>query len=302
MKRRTALKTLAALSTTALTGQQAQSTTASPQMDFGECNGVLVDTMLCIGCRKCEWSCNQVNELPVEALETFEDKSVMANPRRPDAGHYTVINEYPSVNPEEKPIWIKVQCMHCNKPACASACLVSALEKTPEGAVTYDASRCMGCRYCMVSCPFQIPAYEYFNAFTPQVRKCTFCAHRTSKGEVPGCVEICPVEALTFGKRSDLLALARKRIAESPERYQNTIYGEHEVGGTSWLYLTSKPVNELGLPELQEEAPPDLTEGIQHGVFKKFIAPIALFAFLGEIMWLNHKENNRSEREGHHES
>jgi Fe-S-cluster-containing dehydrogenase component len=248
--------------------------------------GVLVDVDKCIGCRKCEWACNQANHLPVRPLETFEDKSVFDDRRRPDAGNYTVVNQYIADQNGGRPVWVKAQCMHCGDPACASACIVTAFQKQDNGAVTYDPWRCMGCRYCMVACPFQVPAYEYADPFSPEVRKCTFCFERTSKGGIPACVEICPPQCLVFAKRSELLELAHRKISEPGSKYLDHVYGEHEVGGTSWLYISSHPMEELGMPVLGAQAPPRLTETIQHGVFKGFVAPLAWFAFLGGMMRL----------------
>jgi formate dehydrogenase iron-sulfur subunit len=250
----------------------------------GDPYAVLVDTTTCIGCRKCEWACNQASGLPVEPLETFENKAVFAAMRRPDAGHLTVVNRF---DDSGSPRYVKVQCMHCNDPTCYSACLVTAFTKQPDGAVTYDPSRCMGCRYCIVSCPFEAPAYEYWNATTPQVRKCTFCHERVSEqGKVPACVEICPPQCLSFGRRSELLLLAHRLIAEGGGHYVDHVYGEHEVGGTSWLYLSSVPFTELGFPALGSQPPSRVTEGLQHGVFKLFLPPIALFTLLGGVMHL----------------
>ena len=126
--------------------------------------------------------------------------------------------------------------MHCQDPACASACIVGGVDpKRKTGAVHYDASKCIGCRYCMVACPFEIPAYEYHDPVFPRVMKCTFCYERVEKeGKLPGCAQVCPVEAITFGKRSKLLELARERVKRNPGRYIDHIYGEHEVGGTCW--------------------------------------------------------------------
>jgi len=254
--------------------------------------GVLVDTTLCIGCRKCEWACNQSNGLPQAGLSSFEDESVFRSERRPDAGHYTVVNRY---GDESDPIWAKIQCMHCQDPACSSACIVTAFDKREDGVVAYDPWRCMGCRYCMVACPFQIPTYEWDNATKPQVRKCTFCLDLLDADKVPACVDICPMEALTFGKRDQLLALAHRRIARHPEKYIDHVYGEHEVGGTSWLYLSSVPFTEIGLPELDTDPIPCVTETIQHSVFKNFFPPLALYAFLGQIMWLTRDRGDEPE-------
>ncbi|MCA9285426.1 MAG: polysulfide reductase NrfD, partial [Phycisphaerales bacterium] len=248
--------------------------------------GVLVDLTQCIGCRKCEWACNDANHLPAQALETFEDKTIFREFRRPDAGHYTVVNEVPAGGNLGKAVWAKVQCMHCLDPSCSSACLVTAFHRDDTGAVTYDVNRCMGCRYCMVACPFQVPAYEYDNALTPAVRKCTFCQGRLAEGGVPACVEICPPQCLTYGHREDLLALAHAKIDTHPDRYVDHVYGEHEVGGTSWLYVADRPFEEIGLPTLGSDPPPRFTEKLQHGIFKGFVPPLGLYALLGGFAWL----------------
>jgi formate dehydrogenase iron-sulfur subunit len=261
---------------------------AEPATSGAEAYGVLVDTTTCIGCRKCEWACNQASGLPVEPKATFEATSVFASLRRPDARRYTVVNRFSPDGATGTPVYVKVQCMHCLDPACCSACLVGALEKRADGAVTYAAERCMGCRYCMVVCPFQVPAYEYGNALSPQVRKCTFCHQRVAEsGRAPACVEVCPPQCLTFGKRSDLLAAAHERVDDPrQQRYVRHVYGEREVGGTSWMYLAGAPFAELALPALGEAAPPRLTETLQHGEFKGFLPPLALFAVLFTAMRL----------------
>ncbi|MBK6734365.1 MAG: 4Fe-4S dicluster domain-containing protein [bacterium] len=204
--------------------------------------------------------------------------------RRPDNEHFTVINRYPAPAWREQPLDVKVQCMHCEKPACVSACIVGALEKNPLGPVTYDAWKCIGCRYCMVACPYQIPAYEYENALTPRVMKCTMCPERTLVGKLPACAEICPREAILFGKREQLLELARERIAQHPERYHPEVYGEHEVGGTSWLLIADRPLTECGIPELSDPSPAVLTETIQHGIFRGFSGPLMIFGLLSVLM------------------
>ncbi len=287
MDRRDFLKTVGAVGVGIAAADASASTAVHAPPDAF---GVLVDTTACIGCRKCEWACNQVNKLPVQPLEEFENKDVFAAMRRPDAGNFTVVNQWQREGREGN-VWAKVQCLHCNDPACASACLVSALEKQPNGAVKYDPWRCMGCRYCMVACPFQIPAYQYQDALSPEVRKCTFCIERISAGERPGCVEICPVECLIYGKREELLTLAHERIGAYPGRYVDHVYGEHEVGGTSWLYLAGQPFPSLGFPELGEQSPARITENIQHGIFRRFIAPVALYATLAQVMWLGSRKD-----------
>jgi len=250
--------------------------------------GCLVDLSRCIGCRKCERACKEVNELP-DPERPFDDITVMDRERRPTDKAFTVVNRYFTgrLNERDEPVptFVKVQCMHCQDPACASACITGALQKQENGAVIYDKSRCIGCRYCMVACPFQIPAYEFHDPITPRVRKCTFCFERISKeGGLPGCASICPVEAITFGKRSKLLKLADERIKRDPLHYVPRIYGQHEVGGTSWLYVSKVPFEKLGFQTLPTKPMPHLTETIQHSIFAYMWAPLTLFALLGGAM------------------
>jgi Fe-S-cluster-containing dehydrogenase component len=224
--------------------------------------GVLTDTTLCIGrnCRRCEIACARENGLPPIA-KPAEDESVFDEVRRPHAAVFTVVNRFDNPEPGRPPVYVKKQCMHCDEPACASACPVKALRKTPEGAVVYNEHVCIGCRYCMVACPFEIPAYEYNRALEPRVRKCSLCwATRLRQNRRPACVEACPNEVMTFGKRSELLAIAHQKIMSQPERYVDHIYGEREVGGTSWLYLSSVPFEQIGMPvDLAALPYPELT-------------------------------------------
>jgi Fe-S-cluster-containing dehydrogenase component len=219
---------------------------------------VLHDITRCIGCRKCEGACNKVNELP-SPEKPFDDLTVLAQKRRTTADKYTVVNQFG--NPKQ-PFFAKKQCNHCLEPACASACFVKAFTKTPEGPVVYNPKLCVGCRYCMVACPFEIPSYQYDNAFSPVVTKCTLCYPRIKKGLLPGCVESCPTEALVFGKRSELLKLARRRISNYPDKYVDHIYGEREMGGTHWLYLSNVAFEQVGMREdLGNTSAPELTKG-----------------------------------------
>ena len=224
--------------------------------------GVLVDTTFCNGCRRCEWACNEWNKNPNQPVKAFDNKSVFEKNRRTHADAFTVVNRF--FNPKDlTPIYVKRQCMHCEEPACLSACFVDAFKKTSKGAVIYNPSVCVGCRYCMVACPFDIPAYEYNKPINPRVTKCTFCFDRISKdGRVPACVEICPTETLRFGKRSELINLAHDRIRNNPRKYVDHVYGEHEVGGTSWLYLSSVPFEEIGFrTDLVKTPIPNLSKG-----------------------------------------
>ena len=166
-------------------------------------------------------------------------------------------------------------------PACATACPIHAYTKTPEGAVIYNENLCFGCRYCVIACPFNIPAYDYESALEPKIMKCILCYPRIKEGKLPGCAEACPAGAITFGKRADLLKLARKRIADNPGKYVDHIFGEREVGGTSWLYISGVPFEQLGFPtNLPKKSPLELSKGYLSTIPVIFTSFPAIFGLL----------------------
>jgi Fe-S-cluster-containing dehydrogenase component len=233
MNRRIFLKTMGVAGGSALTSRAAEAAVNDTSV------GVLVDETRCVGCRMCEVACAESHGLPKPILgsEAHIEKS-----RTPTESQLTVVNRYKTTGDE---FFAKKQCMHCAQPACVTACLTKAMHKTKEGAVVWDESKCMGCRYCMLACPFDMPKFEYHKAI-PKIQKCNLCWDRIRVGKQPACVEICPAEAMLFGKRNDLIETARKRIYEQPGEYSHSIYGEHEVGGTGWLYISPVPFENLG--------------------------------------------------------
>lgn len=247
ISRRRFLGWLGAAGTGVAVGNRAEAASNKHFSGYPGSYGILHDTTRCIGCRKCEEACNQVNELPAPE-QSFEDLAVLERQRRTHSHAFTVVNRF--AGPERpRPVFVKNQCNHCLEPACASACFVRAFKKVKTGAVIYDETLCVGCRYCMVACPFNIPAYEYDEPLTPRVVKCTMCHPLIEKGRLPGCVESCPKEALTFGPRDHIIKLAHQRIAKYPDMYIDHVYGEHEMGGTSWLYISGTPFSQIGMRE-----------------------------------------------------
>jgi Fe-S-cluster-containing dehydrogenase component len=238
--------------------------------------GLLHDTTYCVGCRSCEAACAEVNDLP-PIERPIGDMTVFDSERRTTDTAFTVVNRYDVSGVE---VFRKHQCMHCNEPSCASVCLVRALVKSPEGPVLYDPDVCVGCRYCMMTCPYYALAYEY-DSVNPRVMRCTMCYPRIIEGETPGCAEACPMGAITYGKRADLLHLARERIAKHPDRYVEHVFGEHEFGGTSWLLLAGTSPNNLGLASLENAshtALPELTKSFLS------VVPLVLTMWPGLLM------------------
>ena len=202
--------------------------------------GILVDITKCVGCGSCVVACKLWN-----SLKWDNNVPTYGKEAKTSTENWTAVRLNEVQKGKEK-IWrfTKQQCLHCEEPACASACFAKAIVKSKEGPVVYNASLCVGCRYCMLACPFDVPKYEWDKVF-PLVRKCQMCPSRIEKGETPACAATCPTEALKYGERSALLQEARQRLS-SNSNYINHIYGEKEVGGTSWLYISDMPFETLG--------------------------------------------------------
>jgi formate dehydrogenase iron-sulfur subunit len=234
---------------------------------------ILYDATQCVNCKECEKACAAKNGL------AYDDN--IAKEQKTSDHKYTYVAE-------KGDKYMRRLCMHCADPTCASVCPVGALEKTKSGPVTYDAGKCMGCRYCMVACPFGVPKYEWSKAI-PAVRKCIMCPDLVAKGEPTACASACPTGATMVGERDELIAIARKRIAENPGVYVNHIYGEKEAGGTSVLMLSSIPFGEFGLPtHYGTEALPPLT-----GKVLSHVPDVVTIggALLGGIYWITNRRD-----------
>ena len=230
---------------------------SSTPVNYDKAKSFLIDTTKCTGCRGCQVACKQWNQLKAEKTKFFSGEGYQ-NP--PLMSEYTFtrvkFKDYEKDGQNEFAFY-KEMCMHCNEPACASVCPVGAFKKTAEGPVVYDADRCIGCRFCMIACPFGVPKYEWSKAF-PLVRKCTGCYSRIKEGMQPACATACPT-AITYGSRADMIKEAEKRLKNRPDRYQQTIYGKDEAGGTSILYLTQQPLDELGFKPVTQRSLPSYT-------------------------------------------
>lgn len=269
--------------------------------------GLLYDATLCIGCKSCMANCKRVNSQQGGALWS---EGLAAPPYEYTGGLQTwdapadltarsvnYIGLYRGGDGAKDDVagysFVKRQCMHCLHPACVSACPVSAMKKDARtGVVTYDKDACIGCRYCLVACPYDVPRFEWDQAF-PQIRKCQLCRHR-SPGEYAACAEFCPVGATVHGKVADLQAEAQRRLALRPgdlasyplqqvgsgktmesrvARYERHVYGLEEVGGAQCLVLAGVPFDKLGLPKLPAASFAAKSETIQHTLYKGMIAP-----------------------------
>ena len=268
----------------------------------------LVDITKCIGCRACQVACKQWNDRDGEATE-FQWDLGFQNPATLSAKTLTLITFHELPN-EQAPgglnyVFTMRRCLHCLEPACASACPTTALTRQPDGPVTYDADKCIGCRYCIWACPWGVPTAEW-DSLAPKIQKCTHCADREDqpiplarnglaltqeeskqyRANVvePACVKACPADALQFGTRDDILKEARTRISGQPEKYVDHIYGENEAGGTSVLYLSSVPFDKLGFPDVGTKAYPAVSKIAIHSVPPAVLAVGALlggtYAFL----------------------
>jgi formate dehydrogenase iron-sulfur subunit len=211
-------------------------------------HGFLIDASRCIDCRTCLVACSVENNVPMTHTRIWmKDTGITGD--FPDLSRYTA----------------PYHCMHCTDPSCVSACTVGALQQNEDGVVVYDAERCIGCRYCMYACPFGVPNFEWEKSLALIV-KCDLCFERLEEGQQPACAATCPTEAIKFGTHADMLQLAHTRIAQSPEKYIDHVYGEHENGGTSTFYISPVPFEQLGFPVTErQESPAEFNRLVTHG-------------------------------------
>lgn len=232
--------------------------------------GLLIDITQCVGCGACLSACQTTHGFPEVEAKKLNDKNFTFLEQKGD-------------------LFVRRMCQHCDEPACASVCPVGALYKSDAGPVNYDADKCLGCRYCMLACPYDIPKYEWHSNM-PRVRKCTMCYdERTSKGQPTACSESCPTGATLFGTREELLTEARKRIAENPDLYVNRIYGVKEAGGAAVFYLSSVPFEKLGFStKIGDEPLPDKT----WNVLSKLPDVVATAGVMfGAIYWITNRRD-----------
>ncbi len=287
LSRRTLLKGMAAAGAATAIGGPVQA--RERKLPGPDAVGMLYDSTRCIGCRACVTKCKEANRLPCDRAGPG---GLYDAPQDLSGTTKNVIKLYAE---DGRTAFVKAQCMHCVDPACVSVCMIGALHKAAGGVVAYDRDGCVGCRYCQVACPFNVPKFEWWSA-TPQIVKCEMCRHRK---EGPACAEVCPREAVVYGKLGDLRAEAHRRMGEGLGRYEPRVYGEIEGGGTQVLYLSAAgiPFEKLGLPALGSEPAPELSETVQHAIYKGFVAPVAIYAALGVVVWRNRKRSRDGEEE-----
>ena len=247
--------------------------------------GLLYDATKCIGCKACVAACAEANDTPPD---TRRDGLHQAPADLNDLTRNVIKLYKPAKGGPSS--FVKRQCMHCLEPACAAGCPFQALHKDPEtGAVRWDESKCIGCRYCTITCPYHIPRFQWMG-FNPRVTKCELCSHRLAKGLKPGCTSVCPTGAVIFGARTSLIAEVKQRIAEHPGRYyKDHVYGEFDNGGTQSLYLAAVPFENLGLPELGTESVPESTLKWQKRIYQYLAFPAVLYVGLAQVIKRNFK-------------
>jgi formate dehydrogenase iron-sulfur subunit len=238
---------------------------------------ILTDVTKCIGCEDCVKACQEANGLPKEKpwrwVKNIDDLS---------SARWTTIERSRSGKGDR---FIRKQCLHCQDPSCVSVCIVGALKKSPEGPVIYDKDICIGCRYCMIACPWEIPRYSWEDP-VPYVQKCHMCYERVlNENKPPACVEACPTEATIFGDRDELLAEAHRRLAAEPDKYIQRIWGAKEVGGTSVMYISDVDMKLTGFdaPVLDVEPMPHRTTKILHQMPLAFTGMALL---MGGVYWV----------------
>lgn len=258
--------------------------------------GMLYDATVCIGCKACVAACAAANGLKPD---TALSGGIWQMPTDLNAQTKNIIQLYRSEDGSEAS-FMKRQCMHCVDPACAAGCPFGALTKGQFGIVEWHGELCIGCRYCEITCPFDVPRFEW-TKFNPKIVKCELCRHRLPNGDQPACTEVCPVGAVIFGTRAQLLEEAHRRIAAHPGKYyQDRVYGEHDLGGTQVVYLSHVPFAKLGLHETGDESPAHYGSKVHAVLYKGMAIPVMVYAGLAALMRRRfhvHEEEAGRERE-----
>ena len=249
--------------------------------------GLLYDATKCVGCKACVVKCKEVGDLPAD-VDGYGDGLYDA----PEDLNESTRNIIKLVKDGDDTAFVKRQCMHCIDPACVNACMMGALGKREFGAVTWVNNKCIGCRYCQVACPFGVPKFQWSKT-SPRIVKCDLCVDRIKDGKQPACSEVCPRGAVIFGKRDALLQQAHARIKAQPDLYVPKVYGEKELGGTQVLYLSPIEFEKLGFQFSDEKPVADLQRTVQHGIYKGFVAPLALYGLLGAVMFRNRRSEEK---------
>jgi formate dehydrogenase beta subunit len=256
---------------------------------------MLYDTTRCVGCKSCVAACAEANQL---APDTSLSEGLHQAP--PDLNSFTknIIKLY---KPADGGRWsyVKQQCMHCVDPTCVAGCSFFALTKNADtGVVSWNGSKCMGCRYCEISCPFHVPKFQW-SGMNPKIVKCEFCKDRLAVGNQPACTSVCPTHAVIFGTREELLKEAKARVQEHPGKYYgDRVYGEVEGGGTQVMYLSHVPFEKLGLPELGTESIPSKYMKWQRKLYSFLVVPTVLYATMVGVIrgnWKDHQHHMHEE-------
>ncbi|MGB9775848.1 MAG: 4Fe-4S dicluster domain-containing protein, partial [Anaerolineae bacterium] len=243
---------------------------AAPRIASPDDVAILYDPVKCVGCKACQMACKRWNKLPNESTDPL---GIYESPRGLSAITWNIIKLRRT---DVGWHFFNYQCQHCTDAACVEVCPTGALHHDPMGFVALDRDLCNGCGYCTQFCPYGVPHLGVENALTGAAKsaKCTFCQDRLRAGiGGPSCAEVCPVGALTWGKRGDLLEKARARVAQLQAKGMNArIYGENEAGGLHRLSILLDEPEQYGLPSVPKT--PELAR-----FWQRVIQPLGNVAF-----------------------
>lgn len=238
---------------------------------------MLHDVARCSACRACMVACKQWHDLPADFSTPFEGQ--YQSNKDLTSITYNLIKMNERVDKDGKFHWdfIKFQCMHCQNPACLNGCPEEAIERKTSGAVVINEDKCVGCGYCTTNCPFNVPRVD---PDRHKSTKCDLCFDRIENGMTPSCAKTCTAEAIAFGTKDEMIALAHKRLDSVKKDFPNAnLYGvePNGVGGTHMMYVLPESPEVYGLPK--DPKTPDSID-----LWKDVVRPVGKLASGGAIV------------------
>ena len=284
--------------------RRSATTTPTPQARESTAVAKLIDISQCIGCKACQVACMEWNDLRQEVGDCV---GVYDNPPDLTDKAWTVMR-FTELENNGRLEWLirKDGCMHCQDPGCLQACpSPGAIVQYASGIVEFHQKECIGCGYCLIGCPFNIPRLSQKDQ---KAYKCTLCSDRVAVGQIPACAKTCPTGAIRFGSKEGMKEHAALRVADLQSRgfHDAGLYDPPGVGGTHVMYVlqhADHPEWYSGLPRNPAISPlVEVWQGLAKPLAIGAMAAVALAGLIHFVMKGPNEISKETEKEVENET